>query len=249
MKNEVRSSLYQAFGPAFLLIPVLAALVIGGNLLNPLLQARATGGLVQDTHVQLLADAFQAQATAAFLPILAVLPFAGAYVEDVKTKFARFFLIRSSIWDYCLGRVIAAFLSGGLGLLLGALALWGGGEVLFPPLERAVEGMAPISREVLVESCVLLFLNGGLWAVVGMATSTLMESKYISYCAPFVLYYLLVILCERYFPDVFFLYPPNWLNPDVWPYGVWGAALFLLEITVLFAILFAFRAGRRLGEL
>lgn len=249
MKNGLRASLYQALSPRILLVGLLAALVMGGNLLNPLLQARSAGGLIQDAHVQLLTDALQSQATAAFLPILAVLPFAGAYVEDVKTKFARFFLIRSSFADYCLGRALAAFLSGGLGILLGALALWGGTELVLTPLERPVEGLASVSRQVLVETCGLLFCAGGLWALVGMAMSTLMESKYIAYCSPFVIYYLLVILCERYFPDAFLLYPSNWVKPDLWPYGVWGAGIFLTEVTVLFGILFVFRAGRRLREL
>lgn len=249
MKKGARASLYQAFGQSFWLVPALAALVMGGSLLNPLLQARDTGGLVQDAHVAILSDAFQSQATAAFLPILAVLPFAGAYVEDVKTKFARFFLIRSSVRGYCLGRLLAAFLTGGLGILLGALLLWGGGELVLPLWEREVEGMLPASREGLGQICLLLFLNGGLWAVAGMAVSTLMESKYIAYCSPFVLYYLLVILCERYIPDAFLLYPPNWVKPDLWPYGAWGAGIFLVEVTALFGILFAFRAGRRLREL
>lgn len=249
MKNSARASLYQAFGWAFWPVPVLAALLMGGSLLNPLLQARSTGGLVQDGHVALLMEAFQGEGTTAFLPILAVLPFAGAYVEDVKTKFARFFLIRSSVLGDCLGRLLAAFLSGGLSILLGALLLWGGGELVLPLWERRVEGMLPTSRERLGEICFLLFLNGGLWAVVGMAVSSLMESKYIAYCSPFVLYYLLVILCERYIPDAFLLYPPNWVKPELWPYGVWGAGIFLVEVTVLFGILFVFRAGRRLREL
>lgn len=249
MKNGVRASLRQALGPRVLLVGLLAALVMDGNLLNPLLQARSTGGLVQDAHVALLADALQSPATAAFLPILAVLPFAGAYVEDVKTKFARFFLIRGSFADHCLGRALAAFFSGGLGILFGALALWAGGELVLAPLERPVEGLDPASRQILWQTCGLLFCAGGFWSVVGMTMSTLMESKYIAYCSPFVIYYLLVILCERYFPDAFLLYPPNWVKPDLWPYGVWGAGIFLTEVTVLFGLLFVFRAGRRLREL
>lgn len=249
MKNGLRASLYQALSPRILLVGLLSGLVMGGNLLNPLLQARSAGGLIQDAHVALLADALQSRATAAFLPILAVLPFAGAYVEDVKTKFARFFLIRGSFADYCLGRALAAFFSGGLGILLGALALWGGTELVLPSLERPVEGLAPASRQVLVETCGLLFCAGGLWGLVGMAMSTLMESKYIAYCSPFVLYYLLVILCQRYIPDGFLLYPPNWISPECFPYGFWGAAVFLLELAAAFGLLFGIRARRRLENL
>lgn len=119
--------------------------------------------------------------------------------------------------------------------------------MLFRPLEQVAEKGTTAAQ--IWPTLVLMFLNGGLWAVVGMTMSTLMESKYIAYCSPFVIYYLLVILCERYIPDAFLLYPPNWVKPDLWPYGAWGAGIFLLEVTVLFGILFVFRAGRRLREL
>ena len=79
--------------------------------------------------------------------------------------------------------------------------------------------------------------------------STLMESKYISYATPFVFYYLLVILYERYFSDLFIIYPKTWTDPTAWPFGCWDAAIFLLEMTLIFAFLFAFRAGRRLQQL
>ena len=115
--------------------------------------------------------------------------------------------------------------------------------------EREIEGMEPAVIDGLIEICFLLFVNGGFWSVVGMAMSTLMESKYISYATPFVLYYLLVILYERYFSDLFIIYPKTWTDPAAWPFGCWGAAIFLLEMTLIFAILFAFRAGRRLQQL
>ena len=95
----------------------------------------------------------------------------------------------------------------------------------------------------------LMFCNGGLWAVIGITISSLMESKYVAYASPFVIYYLLVILCERYIPEAYLLYPPNWTNPGVWPYGAWGAAIILLELSLVFCILFIIRAGRRLREL
>ena len=85
--------------------------------------------------------------------------------------------------------------------------------------------------------------------MVGIAMSTLMESKYIAYASPFVVHYLLVILYEQYFPKAFLLYPPNWMDPELWPFGAWGASVFLLELVLAFGILFILRSGRRLREL
>ena len=93
-------------------------------------------------------------------------------------------------------------------------------------------------------------MNGGFWAVVGITMSTLMESKYIAYASPFVIYYLLVILYERYFPDCFLIYPREWINPsNLWPFGYWGPAILMIELTLVFASIFIYRAGRRLRQL
>ena len=85
--------------------------------------------------------------------------------------------------------------------------------------------------------------------ITTMTMSTIMESKYIAYASPFIVYYLLVILYERYFPNAWLLYPKNWLDPEVWPYGVGSAALFLLELTFLCGLVFYIRGKRRLEQL
>ena len=139
-------------------------------------------------------------------------------------------------------------LSGGLVIVVGVLIAWGISALVLLPMEKVAE--APSESTVfLLKTCVLLFLNGGLWAVLGMTMSTIMESKYIAYASPFIVYYLLVILYERYFPDAWLIYPKNWLNPELWPYGVGSAALFMLELTFLCGLVFYIRGKRRLGQL
>ena len=119
---------------------------------------------------------------------------------------------------------------------------------MFLPMEKAAE-VSSDSTALFLKICGLLFLNGGLWAIIGMTMSTIMESKYIAYASPFIVYYLLVILYERYFPNAWLLYPKNWLDPEVWPYGVGSAALFLLELTFLCGLVFYIRGKRRLEQL
>lgn len=199
-------------------------------------------------HSEFVSNALSSDTVASFVPILAVLPFAACYIDDIKSKFARFYLVRSSYATYLASRVLVCFISGGLVIVTGVLLAWGISSLLFLPIEKASE----VSSEyniLLLKSCVLLFLNGGLWATLGIAMSTIMESKYISYSSPFILYYLLVILYERYFPDAWLLYPKNWLNPEIWPYGVGSAVVFLLELTFFSGLLFYFRGRRRLESL
>ena len=250
MKNAISSGFRQAANIWFFLVPILTAAVIMMNFVDPVIRTyRETGFFVQGFHITLVIQGFQSDALISFLPILAALPFGGCFVDDLKSKFARFFLIRSSYRTYIISRIIVGFLSGGLAILSGALVAWGATVAVLIPMEREIEGMEPAVIDGLIEICFLLFLNGGFWSVLGMAMSTLMESKYISYATPFVFYYLLVILYERYFSDLFIIYPKTWTDPAAWPFGCWGAAIFLLEMTLIFAILFAFRAGRRLQQL
>lgn len=249
MKNAISSGFRQAVNIWMFLVPLLTAGVMILNFMDPLIRAYRENSIIEGLHVNLLMQSFQSDAIRSFLPILAALPFGGCFVDDLKSKFARFFLIRSSYRTYIISRIIVGFLAGGLAILSGALIAWGTTAAVLIPIEREIERMEPAAVDGLVEICFLLFMNGGFWSVVGIAMSTLMESKYISYATPFVFYYLLVILYERYFSDLFIIYPKTWTDPSAWPFGCWGAAIFLLEMTLIFVILFAFRAGRRLQQL
>lgn len=183
-----------------------------------------------------------------FLPVISVLSFSGTYVDDMKSKFVRFYLIRTDIRKYLWSRTLTCVFYGGSIVFLGEILSWGISVLIFLPAEGTTE-RSTVSDSQLWEILGLFFLSGGLWAVVGMTMSTFMESKYIAYASPFIIYYLLVILCERYFPNAALLYPPNWTNPDVWPFGALGAAIFLLELTAICGIVFIMRAGKRLREL
>lgn len=190
-------------------------------------------------------NALSEDAVVALTPVLAVIPFSGVYVDDLKSKFARFLLLRSSYFDYLVSRILIAFFCGGGCIAFGCLTAWGISALLFFPTQLAGEADWVVVNLV-VHKLILLFCNGGLWSVVGMALSTVMESKYIAYISPFIVYYLLVILYERYFPDAWLLYPRNWLDPEIWPYGVGSAVVFLFELTFFSGLLFYFRGKRRL---
>lgn len=197
-------------------------------------------------HVQIILRSMTSDTSIPFLPMTAVLPFAGTFVEDIKSKFARFFCIRSGWQGYLGSRLMVCFISGGMTVVTGVLTALGVVSVLLHPFMETGD----YDGWMLSEPLLRYFLCGGFWAVVGMSLSTLMESKYIAYASPFVLYYLLVILYERYFPDLFMLDPNQWISSEeFWPYGVVGMAVLVLELTGLFAVLFVIRAERRLKTL
>lgn len=199
-------------------------------------------------HTEFVFDAIQTDIVLSFIPLIASLPFAACYIDEIKSKFVRHILFRSNYRTYIFSRITACYISGGCTIVIGIMLAWFLSALFFLPIESAPQGNTATFRQVFPIFTVI-FSYSGFWAVVGMTMSTLIESKYIAYASPFILYYLLVILCKRYYPNIFFLYPPNWINLDLWPFSVWGAVVFLWELTILFMITFVVRAERRLREL
>ena len=193
-RKAIIGAIRQVSVPLFVAASILTTVAIALNFIDPLTRASQEKFFRDGLHVDLLLSGFQSDSLSSFLPILSALPFSGCFVDDLKSKFARFFLVRSSYHTYIVSRIIVCFLAGGLAILSGALIAWGTTAAVLIPIEQEIEGMEPAAIDGLIEICFLLFVNGGFWSVVGMAMSTLMESKYISYATPFVLYYLLVIL-------------------------------------------------------
>lgn len=250
MKDVVTAGFIELFGPFLYSSSGLFFLIIVISMVEVLLPIFAiTEQLPVGFHIDLVADAINSDLVISFLPIASAIPFAGSYIDDVRSKYVRFFLVRSSYKAYVVGRSIVCFLAGGITILSGVLLSWGIAAMTIIPLEQNEDEVIITSIVDLIEICYLMFLNGGFWSIVGMTMSTLMESKYISYAVPFVFYYLLVIINERYFSDYFIFYPKTWMDPTAWPYGWVGATAFIVEITLIFMFLFSFRAMRRLQHL
>ena len=94
-----------------------------------------------------------------------------------------------------------------------------------------------------------MFASGAFWASIGMLFSNLTMSRYMAYASPFVIYYVLIILYERYFPVVYVLYPKEWLAPSsLWLYGNAGVLMIVAELTALAGLGAGLSAGRRLSN-
>lgn len=112
-------------------------------------------------HTEFVLIALRSETLAPFIPILAVLPYAASYIDDLKSKFARAFLIRADYITYLISRILVCFLSGDLVITAGTLLAWGASALLFLPMEKAAEALSEATI-LLLKTCVLLFLNGGL---------------------------------------------------------------------------------------
>lgn len=84
----------------------------------------------------------------------------------------------------------------------------------------------------------LIFMSGMLWAVLSATLAAMSNSRYIAYGGAFVIYYLLIILHERYFKELYCIYPYEWLAPThTWIFQEQGVVLLLSGIIL---VLFGF---------
>ena len=203
-------------------------------------------------HHTLVLSALSSEGMALALPILCALPYTAAFLDDVKSGFIKAYLPRTTVDGYIMSRALGCAISGGLAISLGILAAYGIAALLLLPLEAMRDYLLepPGYLRQLLETLLMFFASGAFWALVGLTFATLTNSRYMAYASPFVLFYLLVILYERYFDKLYVLYPREWLNPsNKWVFGRVGVAVLLLELSALMALLFAWAAKRRLRQI
>ena len=190
-------------------------------------------------HRELLLNALGSDIILFAVPILAAIPYTTAFTDDVKSGYLKPYLTRTSVTRYILGKGIGAAVSGGLALVLGILTALGIFMLVFSPMEvygeYAVESRIPD----IVLRCFLFFLSGAMWASVGLLCSSLTQNVYLAYAAPFIFYYVLIILQERYFRSTFMLNPKNYLTMQgAWPLEGKSAALTLFMLVLILQLIF-----------
>lgn len=144
------------------------------------------------------------------IPVLCTLPYSTAWLVDYQSGFLKLYLPRAGIAPYIIGKILSCALSGGAAEALGAF--------LYLFLKKG-----ETADEI---NLVLIFASGMLWAVVSAALAAWTNSRYIAYGGGFVIYYLLVILHERYFQKLYYINPYEWLSPqNTWIFGEQGVLM------------------------
>ena len=203
-------------------------------------------------HSDLIMGALSSEAMALALPILCTLPYTASFIDDVKSGFIKEYLPRTTVSRYIAGKAAACAFSGGLVLALGIFIAYGFAALLFLPMEAYPKPGESVPHYFgnLMETAFMFFASGAFWSLVGLTFATLTNSKYMAYASPFVLFYVLIILYERYFDKLFVLYPREWLDPSPrWMFGKIGVAVLLIEFSMLMALAFAYAAKRRLERI
>jgi len=213
--------------------------------------ARSTEPLMNGYHFEFIKKALSSAWVTLAIPILCSLPFTSAFVDDVKSGFIKQYLHRAGYKPYIRSKLLACGLSGGAVLFFGILISYALVYLVFTPMELAlVKGQTPqpyLAQILMIAAT--LFLSGAFWSLVGFTMSALTMNRYMAYASPFILYYVLIILHERYFDKLYVLYPKEWLFPsEGWVLGSFGVMLLLAELTAAVCLAFALTARRRLAN-
>lgn len=237
-------------------IALAACLLIGNfSMAFALLTDQEGVSLEAGGTISLLLESANSDIVLAAIPILCSLAYTSAFTVEMKTRYYRYTTPRTEMSAYRRAKILSCGISGGLtalgGLLLGLavfLILFFGREEA--PVD-ASEYTLTLHRLTVAYFglCFLFFLCGSFWSLVGMTASIVTDSVYVAFAAPFILYYMLVILTSRYFPSLYTLNPQQWVNPDSsWVGGTWGVSLILVELCTLLGIALSLLMERRLKD-
>ena len=252
--KTLRSAIKQAiFSKDFLIGFIGVIVVVFVSSVSELIEALRFEELLPNAfHNSFIENALVSDAMTLALPIIAALPFTASLVNDIKSGFIKYYLHRTSRKKYIVSKFIACSISGGLVLALGILASYIISAIAFIPMED------PTSKDAatlmfyadFIKSIVLAFLSGAFWSLCGLTLATMTGSKYMAYASPFIIYYVLIILYERYFDNFYVLYPKEWINPSSkWMLGDWGVIMLLLGLIIGIGTVFHFAVKRRISQL
>ncbi len=268
LRSDIRRAL-TSWGFIAGLAGMCAALFFGSfDTILAVMQNGSQGGLPAGFHEQALFGALSSSVMMLCVPILAALPYTSAFVDEYKSGYIKQSLPRAGIRPYVRSKVLATGISGGLVLFAGIILTYIAFALIFTPMEIAPQpmdtdsmGMAmaasgmngqiaqPSMFMEIIGRGFIFFLSGCFWSLVGALLAAITMSRYMAYAFPFIVYYVLVILCQRYFTGLYSFNPQEWLNPvSVWPGGTWGIILLLGEIILVVGITLTIAIKRRLTD-
>ena len=125
-------------------------------------------------------------------PILAVLPFATSYIDDLQTGYVKSIIARTTRRSYVISRMVSIGISGGLVLLLGYLSTLAFFCLIDPlPSARTMilgGAFVRVYHNSMLQYALLIsfnaFVSGFVYALLCMGLSAITNNRYIGIIAP-----------------------------------------------------------------
>lgn len=200
------------------------------------------------TFLSLVQNALFSRTVSFLFPVIAVLPWSNSFLEEWKSGFLKFSILRSGKRNYIESKIVAVALAGLLVWGVAAVFVVSGTFFFYFPHEA--RGKIGIEMAEAFGFVILRFgLLGSIVSILGGICAVISESIYMAWGLPFVFWYFGIILKERYFEEAFWLYPPEWLKAEVfWGENNMGLWLFLLVLLLAGMGIFGGVLYRKLEE-
>lgn len=140
------------------------------------------------------------------MPLICCIPFTVSYLKDKKTGFSKFVIIRTSYKKYVFSKINSTFISGFLSVFLSTIIF----VILISVIDSGEDFRSIYNDQAFLGNLyrsnfnlyVFIYsliggLFGGVYSIIGLAISSLIDNELIALVSPFVLYYLGI-----YFADV-----------------------------------------------
>lgn len=232
LKVDIRRAIYSL---PFLasVIGIILVIFMGAEGAKQLFPKNIAMGLNPFYHANMVFGALSSNIVLMAVPLLCTLPYTAAFLDEFTSGYIKTYLMKCDKQRYINAKVLAAGISGGLAVALGILGAYFLASLIYKPMELYNPNVVAPYLDLIKKSLVFLFA-GCLWSSVGALLANLSLSKYMAYAAPFVIYYVLVILSERYFTSVYVINPEEWLRmQNFWPGNEWGVMLMMILLNVI----------------
>jgi len=232
LKVDIRRAIYSL---SFLVSVINMMLVIFMGIGKQLFPNTIAAGLNPYYHSDMVFRALSSDIVLMAVPQICTLPYTAAFLDEFTSGYIKTYLMKCDKQRYINAKVIAAGISGGLAIVIGIMGAYFLSSLIYKPME-IYEPSAVAPYLDLIKKSLVFLCAGCLLSSVGALLANLSMSKYMAYAAPFVIYYMLVILSERYFTDLYVINPQEWLKmQEFWPGKEWGIMLlmFLLNVIVM----------------
>ena len=221
-------------GKSFLAAWLIACLSLAAGASYPNLKKVLETG----TFIRLLDGSLESQVLSFAIPVAAVLPWSDSFLQEYKSGFLKAALPRTDRRRYVEGKVFSVVMSGFLVWIFAVVAMLFVSFVIFYPLE-AKGAFSKTQLTELVQKAFRVGITGSILSTFGGICVVLGNSPYMAYGIPFVTYYFGIILHDRYFKELIWFYPVEWIRaagdwrPD--KEGLWlFLLLFLLVLIPVF---------------
>ena len=189
--------------------------------------------------LQLVAkDSLKSRVVLFLIPVTAVIPWGKEYLKEKQGNFLRSLIIRKGKRFYCMDRSVMTALSGILVWIIASFLQ----TLFFFLLFFWKEEVFSLSKELVTEYVTLLarvcLVTSGM-ASLGGACGAWSNSVYLGMGLPFVTYFALMILRERYLENLYCVDPGEWIRGEAfWGSGQRGLWIFLILLDAPSALAF-----------